>query len=79
MEIAIGVQFAPRELRFKVESATDDVRKLIEDAFASERKLLWITDSDGREVAIPLDKLAYVELDPKKSGTRVGFAGSSVG
>lgn len=77
MEIAIGVQFAARELRIKVESTPDEVKQLVEDAFAADRKLLWITDTDGREVAVPLDKLAFIEVDPKKTGPRVGFSAAS--
>lgn len=77
MEIVIGVQFAPRELRIKVDSSTEDTKALIDRAFSSDDRLLWITDADGRQVAVPVDKLAYVELDPKTASSRVGFAASA--
>ena len=77
MEIVIGVQFAPRELRIKVDGDAGGAQKLIDDAFSSEGKLLWLTDTDGRQIGVPVDKLAYIELDPKSAASRVGFAAAT--
>lgn len=74
MDIAIGIQFANRELRLEMNEDADKLRSLLEEAFSSDQRLLWFTDSKGRQVAVPLDKLAYVEIDPKRTEKQVGFA-----
>jgi hypothetical protein len=54
----------------------EDLRKRLEKIFSegAAGQILWITDSDGRTLGIPVDKLAYVELGAEKSGRPVGFA-----
>ena len=34
----------------------------IDEALADDDNILWLTDSKGREVAVPSGKIAYVEL-----------------
>jgi hypothetical protein len=74
MEIAIGIQFSTRELKVDVDSTAEAIRTQIEEAFADDRRLLWITDTKGRQVAVPVDKLAYVEVDTTKGDKQVGFS-----
>jgi len=51
------------------------VAKIVEDALANEtRVVLWLTDSRGRRVGIPTDKLAYIEIDEENPEKRVGFS-----
>ena len=73
MEIVIGVEFSAKELRLEVDLGPEEVRKLVDDAFAEQRKLLWLNDSKGRQVCVPLDKLAYVEMEAEDSRKHVGF------
>ena len=35
--------------------------------------LLWLTDSKGRRLGIPTDKLAYVEIAGADADRKVGF------
>jgi hypothetical protein len=35
--------------------------------------ILWLTDRKGRQVGVPVAKVAYVEVDPPVSDRRVGF------
>jgi hypothetical protein len=37
--------------------------------------MLWLTDRRGRQVGVPADKVAYVDLGPATSDRRIGFAG----
>ncbi|TQL67336.1 uncharacterized protein DUF3107 [Nocardioides albertanoniae] len=73
MEVKIGVQQAARELVVETEESSESVEKLITDALDGG-KVLALTDTKGRKVIVPTDKLAYVELGPTKTG-KVGFAG----
>jgi hypothetical protein len=70
MEVKIGVQNANRELVLDTDQSGDDVEKAVGEAL--ERGLLSLTDSKGRRVLVPADKLAYVEIGSPTVG-QVGF------
>ena len=42
-------------------------------ALAEDGTILWLTDRKGRQVGVPVGKVAYVEVDPPTSDRRVGF------
>lgn len=71
MEVKIGVQHAPRELVVETNESTESVEKLVADAVAGGG-LLSLTDSKGRKVLVPAEKVAYVELGSPTVG-HVGF------
>jgi Protein of unknown function (DUF3107) len=70
VEVKIGVQNASRELVIDTELSGDDVEKAV--AEAREQGLLTLTDTKGRRVVVPVDKLAYVEIGSPTVG-QVGF------
>jgi len=70
MEVKIGVQNASRELVIDSDQQGDDVEKLVREAL--EQGVLTLTDSKGRRVVVPSDKLAYVEIGSPTVG-QVGF------
>jgi hypothetical protein len=70
MEVKIGVQNANRELVLDTDQSGDDVEKAVSHALDSG--LLSLTDSKGRRVVVPADKLAYVEIGSPTVG-QVGF------
>ena len=70
MEVKIGVQNANRELVIDSDQDGDDVEKAIREGL--EHGVLTLTDSKGRRVVIPSDKLAYVEIGSPSVG-QVGF------
>ena len=70
MEVKIGVQNANRELVIDSDQEGDDVEKLIREGL--EQGVLTLTDSKGRRVVVPADKLAYVEIGSPSVG-QVGF------
>jgi hypothetical protein len=71
MEVKIGVQNANRELVLDTEQSSDDVEKAIEAALGGGTALV-LTDTKGRKVVVPRDKLAYVEIGSPTVG-QVGF------
>jgi hypothetical protein len=73
VEVKIGVQQAARELVVETEESSESVEKLVADALGGGG-VLSLTDSKGRKVIVPTEKLAYVEIGPAKVG-KVGFAG----
>jgi hypothetical protein len=75
MEVKLGVTDNPKELEIDLDQSADEVTKTVEDALATgTRVVLWLTDSKGRRVGIPTDKLAYIEINEENPEKRVGFA-----
>jgi hypothetical protein len=73
MEVSVGIQFSARELKLETNESAEHVRNLVQQAFQNQDKLLWLVDKNGKQVAVPLDKLAYVEVDAEASDKKVGF------
>jgi Protein of unknown function (DUF3107) len=71
MEIKIGVQQATRELTLESDETAEAVEKLVSEALSSGQ-MLALTDTKGRRVLVPAERLAYVELGGGVSG-QVGF------
>ena len=75
MDVRIGVTQAPRELNLELADDTDRdaLRAQIDGAIANGDHVLWLTDRRGRQIAVPVDKLAYVEVGPPDGDRRIGF------
>ena len=73
MDVKIGVVYTSKELLLELDGAADEVRAVIDDALAKKDPLLWLTDSKGRRVAVPTDKIAYIELSTDDSSHKIGF------
>lgn len=76
MDVRIGVTHSPKELELVLaaDSDPDALRDQIEKAVASG-DMLWLTDRRGRQVGVPVDKLAYVEVGSPDAARRIGFGG----
>ena len=70
MEVKIGIQHAPRELTVDTHEDQDTIEQKV--AAALPGGVLSLTDSRGRRVVVPGDRIAYVEIGTGVSGT-VGF------
>jgi Protein of unknown function (DUF3107) len=70
MEVKIGVQNANRELVIDTNQEGDDIEKAVSQAL--EQGVLSLTDTKGRRIVVPADKLAYVEIGSPTIG-QVGF------
>ena len=76
MDVRIGLTQTPKELEVQLEDDANaaDLRKQVEKALA-DSSTLWLTDRRGRQVGIPADKLAYVEIGSPQDERRIGFGG----
>ncbi len=70
MEVKIGVQNANRELVIDTDQEGDAIEKAVSQAL--EQGVFSLTDTKGRRVLVPADKLAYVEIGSPTVG-QVGF------
>jgi uncharacterized protein DUF3107 len=74
MEVKLGVTYSPKELVVETDQSPDDVTKLVEEAVAGKSRVLWLSDTRGRRVGVPTEKLAYVEVGEEHPDKRVGFS-----
>lgn len=76
MDIRIGVTYTAKELEVELPDGTDAAQvKADVGAALGSGGVLWLTDRKGRNVGIPADKIAYVDLGAEASDRRIGFAG----
>ena len=76
MDVRIGLTQSPKELEVHLDDATDaaSLRAQVEAALAAG-STLWLTDRKGRQVGVPAEKLAYVEIGSPDDNRRIGFGG----
>lgn len=75
MDVRIGVTYSSKELEVLLadDADPDKVRAHI-DSVVAAGGTLWLTDRRGRQIGVPVDKVAYVEIaSPEAGGRRVGF------
>ena len=70
MEVKIGIQHAPRELNIETAEDLESVEKKV--AAAVKEGVLSLTDTRGRRIVVPGDRIAYVEIGGGVTG-QVGF------
>ncbi len=73
MEVRIGVVHTPKEILLEVDSSPDDLVKVINSAIKADDGMIWLTDTDGRKIGIPSERLAYIEMETGPDSKRVGF------
>ncbi len=72
MEVKIGVQHAHRELSLESAQTPTEVAAAVSKALAEPDGVLTLMDEKGRQVIVPVAKIAYVEID-EATQRRVGF------
>ncbi len=72
MEVKIGVKGAARELSLESAQSSDEIAATVKAALAEDGGMLVLVDEKGRQVLVPVDKLAYVEIGEQVE-RRVGF------
>lgn len=76
MELRIGVTHSARDISLELESDEKSraaARKSVEEALAGKSDVLWLKDKRGREVAVPVEKIAFVEFGAPEGERRLGF------
>jgi Protein of unknown function (DUF3107) len=76
VDVRIGIVQTPKELEVELseDADRDAVLSDIEAALGGDGEgVLWLTDRRGRRVAVPVAKVAYVEVGAPSHERRVGF------
>jgi len=76
VDIRIGVTYTAKELEVELPEGTEAATvKADVEAALSSGGVLWLTDRKGRNVGVPADKVAYIDLGVEAGDRRIGFAG----
>ena len=77
MDVRIGVTYSAKELDVDLgeEADADAVKADIERSLGDDSSVLWLTDRKGRQVGVPVAKVAYVEIGSPREDRRIGFGG----
>jgi len=76
VDVRIGVSHTAKEIEIELADGVDadsvktDLAKATADA-----STFWLTDKKGRQVGIPVEKIAYVEIGVPDAARRIGFGG----
>ena len=75
MDVRIGIVQSIKELEVDLgdDSEREAVMSQIEESLSKPEGVLWLSDRRGRRVAVPVAKIAYVEVGAPASERRVGF------
>ena len=71
MDIKVGIQHVSREVVLDSNQTAKDVEQAFSNALETDT-LLRLTDTHGRQVLIPANKIAYIDLG-EENARRVGF------
>ncbi len=75
MDVRIGVTYTAKELTIELEPDTDvaALRTKVDGAIGGKDDVLWLTDKRGRQVGVPTERVAYVEIGSPDQDRRIGF------
>ena len=75
MDVRIGIVQSAKEIEVELDDDADRdaVIAEIESSLGKAEGVLWLTDRKGRRVAVPVAKVAYVEVGAPDPERRVGF------
>jgi hypothetical protein len=76
VDIRIGVTHAPREIELQLPGDVDrdELKARVESVLGASEGVLWVTDRKGREVGVPAERIAYVELGSATDQRPMGFS-----
>jgi hypothetical protein len=74
VDVRIGVTYSPKELDIELPDDADPAKVKAEiEASLGKGDVVWVVDRRGRQVGVPSDKIAYVEIGSPDSDRRIGF------
>lgn len=78
VDVRIGVTYSPKEIDVELGDDADaaKLRKEIDGVLAKPDGVVWLTDRKGRQVGVPVAKVAYVEIGSPGDDRRIGFGGN---
>ncbi len=77
VEVRVGVVHAMKEIEIELDPTVDraELRKQVDTMLSDGHGVLWLTDRSGREVGIPVERVAYVDFGRPSAQRSIGFSG----
>jgi hypothetical protein len=74
VDVRIGVSQTAKEIDVELPDGVDadSVKSTLDKALADGGSF-WLTDKKGRQVGIPAEKIAYIEIGRPDDGRHIGF------
>lgn len=75
MDVRIGVIQTAKEIQLELaaDADSDELRSRVAEAISGKEAVLWLVDRNGRTVAVPSERIAYVEIGAGDLERRLGF------
>lgn len=75
MDVRIGIAQSSQVLELELEEKTDRaaLKKQVEKILSDDKAVLWLVDRKGKDIAIPADRVAFIELSSADPDRRIGF------
>ncbi len=75
MDIRIGIAQSASVIELEMGDTADReaLKTQIDTALGQEQGVLWLTDRRGKDVAIPVARVAFVEIGKDDPERRIGF------
>ncbi len=75
MDIRIGVTYTAKEIALELADDIDEaaIKGKVDAAVSGTDPVLWVEDKKGNQVAIPAEKIAYVEIGSGENVRPIGF------
>ncbi len=75
MDLKIGIAQSTQvvDVELPDDAVRDDLKSAIEAALSGESSVLWVADKRGAELAVPSERISFVQLGGDEDGRRIGF------
>lgn len=73
MRVKFGMADTIREVDVEVDDG-DALIAEVERAIAEGDKMLWVTTDEGRRYGLVVDRIVFVDVEPQKQRTGIGFS-----
>jgi hypothetical protein len=75
MNVRIGIAQSSQviEITLAEDTDRDAIRKQVDKMIGTDDGVLWLTDRKGKELAVPVERISFIELGPAEATQRIGF------
>ncbi|MEZ5375505.1 MAG: DUF3107 domain-containing protein [Acidimicrobiales bacterium] len=75
MDIRIGIAQSASVIELEMSDDTDRaaLKAEIDASLGADSGVLWLTDKRGKDVAVPVARVAFVEIGKDDAERRIGF------
>ncbi len=75
MDVRIGIAESSQVIEVELGNDTDRdaLKSQIEEAVAGSSEVLWLTDRKGKDLAVPAQRIAFIELGTTDTERWFGF------